>query len=128
MTRRPIAVLLLPAALEDAAMRGFAEDLLRAPGVVALEPGVLPWATRGQARRLLRRLPGRLAAVVAFDTPQLPLARELAERARGEVWWGGPPQAGAGPDAKLTFVPAEDALPLLRAALRRRGGDADPAG
>ena len=102
MTREPIAVLLLPRTLEQFILREQAEDLLRAPGVVAVEPGQMPFGAygrlppmgvrriaRGQARRLLRLLPGRPAAIVMFHPLQWPLARELQERVPGsEVWYG----------------------------------------
>ena len=84
MARDPIAVLLLPAPVEELDQREGLTELLRAPGVVALEPGRLPPAkgrrARGQARRLLRRLPGRPAAVVVFGDREEPLARALADR------------------------------------------------
>jgi hypothetical protein len=97
----PIAVLLLPRTLERFILREQAEDLLRAPGVVALEPGRLPYGAfgrlpgraarrlaRGQARRLSRRLPGTPAAVVIFHPLQWPLARELLAGTGGELWYG----------------------------------------
>ena len=88
MAREPIAVLLLPARLEELAERKTAGELLRGPGVVAVEPGRLPFAqtpraARGQAKRLLRRLPGRPVAVVVFGERQWALARELTARVQG---------------------------------------------
>ena len=86
MARDPIAVLLLPGALEGMEQRDEVEALLRAPGIVAVEPGRVPSvgrAVRGQARRLLRRLPGRPVAVVVFGEAQSSLARELTERVMG---------------------------------------------
>ena len=86
MARDPIAVLLLPRALEQLEQRAELEVLLRARGVVAVEPGIVPSAgraVRGQARRLLRRLPGRPAAVVVFGEAEELLARELVERVMG---------------------------------------------
>lgn len=87
MAREPIAVLLLPSRLEELAEREALEALLRGPGVVALEPGRLPPTqgrrARGQARRLLRRLPGRPVAVVVFGEREQPLAEELAGRVAG---------------------------------------------
>ena len=84
MARDPIAVLLLPCAVEELDQREQVEALLRSPGVVALEPGRLPPTkgrrARGQARRLLRRLPGRPVAVVVFGEREQPLAEELAGR------------------------------------------------
>ena len=85
MARDPIAVLLLPAPVEALEQREEVEALLRCPGVVALEPGRLPPTgagrrARAQARRLLRRLPGRPVAVVVFGEREQPLAEELAGR------------------------------------------------
>jgi hypothetical protein len=98
----PIAVLLLPRSLERFILREQAEDLLRAPGVVAVEPGALPFGAfarvpehvahslaAGQARRLLRGLPGKPAAVVMFHPLQWPLARALLAHEPGcELWYG----------------------------------------
>ncbi|HWT95628.1 MAG TPA: hypothetical protein VN238_21700 [Solirubrobacteraceae bacterium] len=99
--RKPIAVLLLPKALEGFILREQAQDLLRAPGVVAIEPGTVPYGAfgrvppagaqrmaRGQARRLLRRLPGRPAVVVIFHPLQWPLAKEMVDRTGAELWYG----------------------------------------
>ena len=103
MPRRsnPIAVLLLPRTLEEFILREQAQDLLRAPGVVAVEPGRVPYGVfgrvperaatrmaRGQAKRLARRLPGKPAALVIFHPLQWPLASELARRTGAEVWYG----------------------------------------
>lgn len=92
MARPPIAVLLLPRRLEPADERRV-RDLLRAPGIVALEPGVVPPESlahmpgrlvarhvRGQARRLVKRLPGRPVAAVVVDPHQRPLAEALRRR------------------------------------------------
>ena len=87
MARKPIAVLLLPRALDELEGRDEIAALLRGPGVVALEPGRLPSMqgrrARAQARRLLRRLPGRPVAVVVFGDREQPLAEELAGRVLG---------------------------------------------
>jgi hypothetical protein len=84
VARRPIAVLILPGPVEELDQREEMTALLRGAGVVALEPGRLPplrgRALRGQARRLLRRLPGRPAVVVVFGEREQPLAEELAGR------------------------------------------------
>jgi hypothetical protein len=94
-------VLLLPARLESSPVRDRAEDLLAAPGAVAVEPaavgygatGRLPGLVReriaaGQARRMA--LPGRPRALVVFDPAQYPLARALlAEHPEAELWYGG---------------------------------------
>lgn len=99
MPRQPLAVLLLPSEFDEPALREHAEALLRAPGVVALEPGVLRLRpgmpervqdrmARGQAQRLLKRLPGKPVAVVVFDPLQWPLATQLRQRAIGCETWG----------------------------------------
>jgi hypothetical protein len=74
---RPLCVLLLPRMLEQFILRDQAEDLLTAPGVVAIEPARVPYGAylrvpgpvadglaATQARRL--RLPGAPAAIVIF--------------------------------------------------------------
>src|SRR3954469_19972630 len=73
----PLCVLLLPRELEQFILRDQAEDLLTAPGVVAIEPARIPYGAylrlpaavadglaATQARRA--KLPGRPAAVVIF--------------------------------------------------------------
>ena len=101
-SKDPIAVLLLPRTLEQFILREQAEDLLRADGVVAIEPGRTPYGAygrmpeaaadrmaRGQAKRMVSRLPGRCAVVVMFHPLQWPLARELLRRSPGaELWYG----------------------------------------
>ena len=116
MAREPLAVLLLSRHLDAAAQQRVTE-LLRAPGVVALEPGpVAPDSlarmparlvarhARGQARRLARRLPGRPVAVVVVDAFQRPRADALAQRVDGCV-----------------VVEDSDDTEGLRARLRGRG-------
>jgi len=125
---RGLCVLLLPAKLERAPARERAEELLGAPGVVAVEPGAvgygatsrLPGLLReriaaGQARRMA--LPGHPRIVVVFDAAQYPLARALlAEHPEAELWYG---CSGEGDLHEAA---------LARAALRF-GGDSDaPAG
>jgi hypothetical protein len=97
---RPLALLLLPRTLEEFILRDQAEDLLRAPGVVAIEApkvryGVLgrmpDWLGSalavGQARRL--KLPGKPKVIVIFHPFQYPLARALLDRYPGsELWYG----------------------------------------
>jgi hypothetical protein len=96
----PLLVLLLPRPLESFILRDQAEDLLKAPGVVALEPPrvpygalgrlSLPWAlgvARRQARRL--KLPGRPAALAIFHPFQFPLAAALqALHPEAQLWYG----------------------------------------
>jgi hypothetical protein len=97
-------VLLLPRELEAFVQRDQAEDLLRAPNVVAVDPPRLPYGAYGrlpmpaadalaatQARRLLRSLRrhgGEPRAVVIFHPLQYPLARALIGRSGAELWYG----------------------------------------
>lgn len=119
MARTPLAVLLLPRRLDPATEQRVGE-LLRARGIVALEPGPVPpdsltgmparlvarHAT-GQARRLVRRLPGVPVAVVLLDPHQRPLAEALQQRA----------------DPCVVLEDASD-LAALRERLRALGVDA----
>jgi hypothetical protein len=100
---RPLCVLLLPAPLERFILRDQAEDLLRAPGVVAVEPGRVPSGAYGrlprvvadrlaavEARRVLRALPAGAAprVVTIFHALQEPVARAiLAAVPRAELWY-----------------------------------------
>ena len=122
---RPLCVLLLPVALEAFELRERAEDLLTAPGVVAVDPPRLSYtATRRlgeavadglagvQARRM--RLPGFPRVLVVFDALQYPLARALiALHPDAELWYGPAPDASG---------PLHD-LAAERAALRVERGD-----
>ncbi len=95
----PICVLLLPRELEAFILRDQAEDLLAAPGVIAVEPARVPYgaylrlpASVGdglaatQARRL--RLPGVPRVIVIFHPLQYPLARGLiAQHPDAELWY-----------------------------------------
>src|SRR3954462_14141771 len=97
----PICVLLLPRDLESFILRDQAEDLLTAPGVVAVEPARVPYGAylrlpasvadglaATQARRLRLRLPGVLRAVVMFHPLQYPLAHGLLAQDRdAELWY-----------------------------------------
>jgi hypothetical protein len=97
---RPLCVLLLPQELEAFALRERAEDLLTAPGVVAVDPARMSYMAAArlpeavgdglagvQARRL--RLPGEPRAVAIFHPLQYPLARALlATHPDGELWYG----------------------------------------
>ncbi len=106
---RSLLVLLLPDKLERMAAREHAEDLLRAPGAVAVEPPAagslarMPAAMRdrialGQAKRLA--LPGHPRAVVAYEAAQHPLALAIVAMNPGaELWYGG----GDDRRAALTF-------------------------
>jgi hypothetical protein len=102
---RPLCLLLLPRALDGFILRDQAEDLLRAPGVVAVDPPRIPYGAlgrlprtvadrigAGQAKRLvraLRRNGDRPAAVVIFHPFQYPLARGILAFAPGcELLYG----------------------------------------
>ena len=118
---RPLCVLLLPERLEAFELRERVEDLLTAPGVVAVDPPRLSYeAARRlgeafadglagvQARRM--RLPGHPRAIVLFDVLQYPLARSLtALHPDAELWYGpapgrtGPLHDVAGQRAALRF-------------------------
>ena len=119
MPDRDLCVLLLPAKLEASPVRERAEELLAAPGTVAVEPAAIGYGTTsrlpalmrarvaaGQARRMA--LPGHPRAIVVFDVAQYPLARALlAEHPEAELWYG-----GTRDDGELHAAAAE------RAALR----------
>lgn len=101
---KPLAVLLLPRTLEQFILRDQAEDLLRAPAVLAVEPAKLPYGAFGrlpmlagdaiagtQARRLRKHLPGDAKVVVIFHPLQYQLARALVGRDKqgdAELWYG----------------------------------------
>jgi hypothetical protein len=125
-----LLLLLLPCALEAFDLRERAQELLAAPGALAVEParvsygvlGALPPAlaysiARRQAKRM--RLPGKPAAIALFDDHQVPLAVALAQRHTGaEVWQLGADPAdgldsalvldlGAAPDVRAIWERAE---------------------
>jgi hypothetical protein len=95
----PIAVLLLPRELERFILRDQAEDLLRAPGVVAVEPARMSYGAylrlpepvadglaATQARRL--KLPGVPRVIAIFHPLQYPLARGLiARHPDAQLWY-----------------------------------------
>jgi hypothetical protein len=100
----PICVLLLPAPLERFILRDHAEDLLRAQGVVAVDPPRVPYGlfarvplgigdgiAARQARRLartLRRRKGQPRVVIIFHALQYQLGRALAADVPGcELWY-----------------------------------------
>jgi glycosyltransferase involved in cell wall biosynthesis len=100
---RPTCALLLPRPLERFILREQAEDLLRGPDVVALDPprpgygatlrvpeGVAGPIAQRQAASLLRRLrdDGRdPRVVVAFHAIQEPVVAQFRARAGSEVWY-----------------------------------------
>ena len=87
MPGTPLCLLLLPCALGDFARADEARDLLRAPGVVAVEPARLTRVpdlltdllAAIQARRVVRQVPGTPRLVVVFDEQQ------HAQRRHGHV-------------------------------------------
>jgi hypothetical protein len=100
----PICLLLLPAPLERFILRDQAEDLLRARGVLAVDPprmrygalarlpeAVADGIASAQGRRLvrgLRRRAGTPRVVVIFHALQYPLARAVMDAAPGcELWY-----------------------------------------
>ena len=104
MPDQPICVLLLPTQLESFILRDQAEDLLRAQGVIAVDPPRMPYGAflrlplaigdgiaARQARRLvrtLRRKVGEPRVVVIFHTLQYQLARAVVAAAPGcELWY-----------------------------------------
>ena len=96
---RPLGVLILPRQLEAFGLRAQASDLLRAPGVLAIEPprlsfesylrlplGVGDGLAALQAKRL--RLPGIPRFVLIFGALQYPLARSIiSEHPDCELWY-----------------------------------------
>ncbi len=116
----PLLVLLLPRPLESFILGDQARDLLRAPGVVALEPPRVPYGALGrlpgsvamaiagrQAKRV--ELPGTPRAVAIFHPLQLPLAAALLGRHHdAELWYG----------RWDRYEEAYDAGPAMRAQLK----------
>ena len=127
---RPLCVLLLPERLEECAVRERAEDLLTAPGVAAVDPPRVSYAslarvseamadgvTAVQARRM--RLPGYPRVIVVFHPEQYPLARALrAAHPDAELWYG--PAAEPAGDREEAL----NARAFERADLRFRHWDA----
>ena len=101
---QPLLVLLLPQPLERFHLEQRVRELLRAQGVVAVDPSRLPLgrmaptfaarAAMGQARRM--KLPGAPAAVAVFHPLQMFLAGALlARHPRAELWYGRPEEDAA---------------------------------
>jgi hypothetical protein len=120
LTADPIALLLLPVALEQFAHAEHARDLLRAPRVLALEPPRMSWKRIAklpgslalgvgvrQAKRL--RLPGPVRVVVLYDAGQLPLAQGLQLRHEGAELWRAETVAEATVQASFAFDPDDAA-------------------
>ena len=114
---QPLLVLLLPQRLERFHLEQPVRELLRAQGVVAVDPSRVPlWrmaptmaarSAMGQARRM--KLPGTPRAVAILSPLQMFLAGALlARHPQAELWYGRPEEAL---EAEL------DALASERAAL-----------
>src|SRR5688500_17957479 len=121
----PIALLLVPRTVERFILYDQGQDLLRAPGVVAVEAPRVPYGALGrlprplgdflaaaQARRL--RAVGRPVAAMIFHPFQWPFARALLARwPECELWYGlfdrtpAAPDAGARTRARLEALHAE---------------------
>jgi hypothetical protein len=100
----PLLVLLLPRELESFILRDQAEDLLRAQGVVAVDPPRTPYGLYGRlppgladavavrtGRRLVKALRRRGVprAVAIFHPLQYPVARAILAEVPGcELWYG----------------------------------------
>jgi len=117
---QPLLVLLLPERLERFHLEQPVRGLLRAQGVVAVDPSRLPLgrmaptmaarAAMGQARRM--KLPGTPRAVAILHPLQMYLAGALLARHPGsELWYGRP-------DEEAALVELDDAA-LERAAITR---------
>jgi hypothetical protein len=127
----PLALLLLPAKLDDFELGAHARRLLSIPRVVALEPG------RFRPPRLLRqsapvraarriRLPGDPRVIVMYRPEQYPLARALCARyEQAELWYIRPDPAALLPEGA-----SADLVDLDRLAAERAGhehvGDQGP--
>jgi hypothetical protein len=118
----PLAVLLLPAKLEDFELAAHARDLLSIPRVLALEPGrfrtprwLRDTAPARSARHL--RFPGDPRVLVLYDPRQYPLARALVARyQRAELWYLRPD-----PEQLPAGEPSEDLSDLDQLATERAG-------
>src|SRR3954453_10537506 len=110
-TGPPIALLLAPRTVERFILYDQGQDLLRAPGVVAVEAPRVPYGALGrmpdwlgdslaavQARRL--RLDGEPVVAMIFHPFQLPFARALKARwPELQIWYGLFDRTPAAPDA-----------------------------
>ena len=107
----PVALLLVPRTVESFILYDQGQDLLRSPGVVAIEAPGVRYGVMGRladplaqaiAAAQVRRLkpPGEPAAAMIFHPFQWPLARAvLARWPRCELWYGLFDRTPAAPDA-----------------------------
>jgi len=109
----PIALLLVPRRVEGFILHDQGQDLLRSPGVVAVEAPRVPHGAMGRlpgpvatgvatlaARRL--RVPGHPVVAMIFHPFQLPFADALLRRWPScELWYGLFDRTPAAPDAGL---------------------------
>jgi hypothetical protein len=129
----PLCLLLLAGVLEDLPYAERLRELLRAPGVVAVEPARVNRRATGdmvaatQARRLTKKLPGQPRVTVVFHPAQYLLARALIGRNRECELWYGPADGAYDTDrlreldllarerAELEFSPhAQNGLPAFQ--------------
>lgn len=123
----PLAVLLLPTALEQFELAEHARELLTIPRVVALEPSrfrtprlLRDSAPLRQARRL--RFPGRPWVLVLYHPEQYRLARALLARYEGaELWYvrRDPEELAPRPHAQAEELREFDELAYERATAER---------
>jgi len=144
---QPLLVLLLPRPLERLELEQPVRGLLRAQGVVAVDPSRLPVGRMpaslaaglavGQAKRM--HLPGTPAAVAILHPLQFFLAGAMLARHPGaELWYGRTEEvegleeldAAAANRAALTLPPAEllEAAPLRMAELGIPAVSGPPSG
>jgi hypothetical protein len=141
---QPLLVLLLPQRLERFHLEQPVRELLRADGVVAVDPSRAPLArmvptvaaraAMGQARRM--RLPGTPRAIAVFDPAQLFLAGALlARNPHAELWYGRPAaeehaaelDAAMAERAALTLTP-EELLAVAPLRMAELGISSRPSG
>jgi hypothetical protein len=132
----PLAVLLLPADLEDFELQAQARDLLSIPRVLALEPPRrrTPRVLRDavpvrQAKRL--RLPGEPRVLVLYHPAQYPLARALMARyPQAELWYVRPDLGELRDDpayAREELLVLDERACERAAEVRLANRDADPS-
>jgi hypothetical protein len=130
----PLALLLLPAKLEQFELAAHARGLLSIPRVVALEPGWLrtPRLLRQSAPvRAARKLhlPGDPRVIVLYHPRQYPLARALCARyPEAELWYIRPAPAALGAEGASPDLPDLDLLAIERAGEEHVGGQGPELG